>query len=462
VKLFALVSLCAVQAEPVAAQDVRGTEANGPWTGGALGESLASIPDLNGDGVAEFLAGAPFACPDGTFYTGQVLVLSGKDGAVLRSINGKAAQEYLGTAVSSCPDLNGDSMPDILASAESAKVGAWEKAGEVRAYSGKDASLLLTIQGAATREHLGRTVIGIPDVDGDGRGDIVVGVPFANFMPSPGMHAPQVAPGGHDHLGGELRVYSGKDGKPLYVVRPESPRDWTGIALAAVGDCNADGTPDFAFGARYVPEVRICSGKDGRTLRTLPIGTTKLFFGESLSGAPDVNGDGVQEVLVGASRSMRRVVTGGARVVLFSGKDCSTLLEIPEPEPENDHGDEFGCAVAVVGDIDKDGTVDFLVGASCASTKETMLFGQAHVFSGRNSKRLLTVSGEEFDRLGQTVAAAGDLNSDGCPDFVVGSPWAISGAARSAGTVKAFSGKDGSVLWCVSGKKWPDPRPTGK
>jgi hypothetical protein len=366
-------------------------------------------------------------------------------------MNGRSVNEGFGTAVSSCPDLNGDSVPDILAAADSAKVGDWDRAGEVRAFSGKDASLLLTIQGTATREYFGRTVIGIPDVNGDGRGDIVVGVPFANFSTSPGMHAPQVVPGGHQHLGGELRAYSGKDGKPLYVVQPESPRDWTSITLAGVGDCNGDGIPDFAFGAQWVSEVGLCSGKDGKTLRSLPVGSTKLFFGDSLSGGPDMNGDGVPELLVGASRAFRqKTMTDVARVVLYSGKDSSILLEVQEPASSGEDGDEFGSAVAVAGDIDKDGIVDILVGASCASTKETKLFGQAYVFSGKNGKRLLTVSGGEYDQFGQTVAAAGDLNVDGVPDFVVGAPW----AASAAGQVKAFSGKDGAMLWCVSGKKW--------
>ncbi|MDQ3981008.1 MAG: integrin alpha [Actinomycetota bacterium] len=164
-----------------------------------------------------------------------------------------------------------------------------------------------------------------------------------------------------------------------------------------------------------------------------------LNFGASVAGLGDVNGDGAGEVVVGAP--------GSDHAYVVSPATGTVLHEIAGPSQE---ALNFGFAVAAVGDVDGDAVVDLGVGAPSGVPTAG---GQAFLFSaatGAVLRGLTPASGGAHAGFGQSVAASGDLSGDGVPDVVVAS----SASEHHAGSVFAFSGRDGAQLWSRS-----DPTP---
>jgi FG-GAP repeat len=154
-------------------------------------------------------------------------------------------------------------------------------------------------------------------------------------------------------------------------------------------------------------------------------------FGWSVAGAGDVNKDGYADVVVGARFDDNKGKNSGSARV-FSGKDGKVLYTF-----DGDRAyDQFGAAVAGAGDVDRDGYADLLIGMPYAS------YGGARVLSGKTGAVLQTFRGDgALDYFGWSVAAVGDVNKDGRVDFVVGAPYddnngGASGSARVLSSVK--------------------------
>ena len=151
-------------------------------------------------------------------------------------------------------------------------------------------------------------------------------------------------------------------------------------------------------------------------------------FGWVGANLQDLDGDLVQEILIPAIGSHGNL----GRVTLFSGALGGVLSEVV-----SSNGPRFGYSVAPAGDVNADGTGDYIVGG-----------GQVLVFSGRNHEVLLDVT--PITGFGSSVSEAGDINGDGYGDIAVGNQL-NSTATTSAGRVFALSGKDGSILWTRDG-----------
>jgi hypothetical protein len=140
-----------------------------------LGTSVSGAGDLNGDGHADLLAGAPNFSAAGLGSVGLVRAYSGADGTQLFEWQGAGATESFGSAVAGGRDLTGDGVPDIV-------IGCSRHAsfnGRVEVYSGSDASLLYRIDGTFTGGELGARVALLGDLDGDGRSEFAAGAPNA-------------------------------------------------------------------------------------------------------------------------------------------------------------------------------------------------------------------------------------------------------------------------------------------
>ncbi len=195
----------------------------------------------------------------------------------------------------------------------------------------------------------------------------------------------------------------------------------------------------------------------------LPISTPTSVagarFGESVAGLGDVNGDGVGDLIVGAP--------GADRVFMLSGATLAVLRTIVDPNG-TDH--LFGRTVANAGDVNGDGVDDIAVGAPgpvpgplplpCAlppCPPPDPALGRAFIFSGSNGALIHTlIPSDEFAGFGVSVASLGDVNGDGVPDVAVG--MVPTGSPSSIGRVYAFSGSNGAVLWQVDepgGKQFP-------
>ena len=302
----------------------------------SLGSSVSG-GDVNGDGFSDIIVGGPNASSGGVL--GTVRVLSGFDGTVLHDFVGDSASDQFGSSVSSLGDVNGDGFGDLIVGAAFANNNG-RRSGSARVFSGADGSVLYNFDGDSASDLLGSTLSGLGDVNGDGFSDFIVGVLNDDEN-------------GEDS--GSVRVYSGSDGSVLYTFLGDSAGDRLGSSVGGAGDVNGDGVVDLiAGGSNSSGSARVFSGSDGSVLYDLDNG-----FGGSVRGAGDVNGDGFADLIVGVpGDGDAGACSGSARV--FSGVDGSLLYNFRG----DCAGDNFGRSVSGVGDVNGDGFDDFVVGAT--------------------------------------------------------------------------------------------------
>ena len=139
-------------------------------------------------------------------------------------------------------------------------------------------------------------------------------------------------------------------------------------------------------------------------------------FGQTVSSGFDVDGDGIDDVLVGVPNESGAGGTQEGVVRLYSGATHALLREI-WGAPLGSYS-SFGYAVALVGDVDGDGTCDLVVGAPAYLSYQ----GYVAAFSGANGNLLWNIVGGTGEQLGTSVAAAGDVDHDGHMDVIAGAP----------------------------------------
>lgn len=232
-----------------------------------------------------------------------------------------------------------------------------------------------------------------------------------------------------------------------------SPDDEHGHSVAGCGDLDGDGVPDFAvdapnadLGAEDAGYARLYSGRTGEVLHTLSGEGPGWFHGHSVDCIGDVDGDDVDDVVVGLiGDGHAGGPGGGARV--FSGRTGRLRFAVAG-EREEDH---FGARVARAGDVDADGVPDFVVGAPGLYTGN--IAGYARVHSGRDGALLhrLVGRGVRGDRFGYAVRGLGDLDGDGHADVGVAA-LRDDDAGPHTGAVYVFSGKTGAALARFAGE----------
>lgn len=405
---------------------------NGVQQNGRLGFDLDGATDINGDGFDDLIIGARLARPNDRRKEGEVYVVFGSEAQDSSldlnrldmhggfTLNGTGQGSKYGKAVSGLGDINGDGVADFAAGAFLADNQGDKNAGKTFIlFGGQDfegSGKLRDFEGFVFRggtegDGSGRSVDGIGDINGDGITDMVIGAPNAD------------GEGGRNS--GEAYIIFGSekfsktlepqllDGSNGLRVSGEGVDDRFGYHVAGVGDVNNDGVEDFAIGARQADPLGrqdagityiVYGGQPfdaGRELNDLD--GFRVFgasagdqSGFSLSSAGDFNGDGIDDLLIGARfADVEGLVDAGEAYVIFGGEDLPEVIDLA-----------FDARFVSQGEI-------------------TFIHFQGYL------------SGQQ---VGASVSSAGDHNNDGFDDIIFGGPEA------EAGSIYIMYGNDGFLF----------------
>jgi hypothetical protein len=402
---------------------------SGEAEGDLAGWSVADAGDVDQDGCADVIIGAPFNAENGD-QAGKVYVLSARTGELLFDAVGPPGSR-LGWSVAGIGDVNLDGHADVIAGAPRHDA----KRGRVYVYSGLDGSELYAEDGAGAGDRLGYAVSGGVDVNDDGHDDFLVSAPWNDEA---AVNA------------GRVTIYSGSDRSVIGTVAGERVGDRFGISVAALGMVDDDTFGDFAVGApknddigKNAGKVYVYSGQDLSLLYARTAQAAKDRFGWAVAAAGRVDADEYDDFVVGSPFFDAPGADNAGRIDVFSGRLGDPLWAAEGEAAE----DRLGLAVAGAGDVDGDGHDDIVAGAYLHDTAAADA-GRAYVRSGLDGSLLDAFDGQTADDwLGQAVAGIDDVDDDGLDDVLIAAPWSDY-RYPDAGRVYLFLSPDGpGMAW---------------
>ena len=425
------------------------SQANAPpvleGKGSQLGFSIASVPDTNGDGWEEILAGAPFFKAE---QPGYVALYSGQDGALIHTFAGRSAGDAFGISVGCAGDTNGDGAVDYVMGAFS-----WQKAvqsfknpaednGYVQVFSGLDYSLLLTIESPIIPVQFGWKVGTIGDVNADGKSDLFVAAPETDLR--------------YDHTRGHVFIYSGLDGALLRDIEGKGYDDGFGYSLSALCDMDGDGVKDAIIGAPLgarnpdgtrIAYVGVYSTQTGECLTSIDGPRQANGFGRELIGIADQDGDRKCDIVVGADCQLISH-SNCLWLIKSSTWQASPVGSIQAHIARKQHGI---CAVV---DQDGDGVEDLLTalrpdGSSLVARIQSL----SRSWAAANSIEIQAYSLPPFDFVSVAIVHQ-SANPTHASAIAVGLPGALTGGesnAQANGLVLVGRMDTGAILWTQLG-----------
>lgn len=441
----------------------------GSEAGDRFGSSVAAAGDVNGDGIGDFVVGAPGASRGSgaafvwlgdashSYASTRALGVGGTRGFV---VPGVESGDHVGASVAAAGDVNGDGLDDWIVGAPGVRVEGLPAVGAAYVVFGRVDSAPISlvevargrggfaIFGSTVGQRLGHSVAGAGDVDGDGFDDVSVG--------APGSHT--------DSLSAAFLVFGARDPESVFTgtlqagaargfsLFEASSRGRRDGAVAGVGDADGDGLDDVALtlsgmpsAAVSTPVAHLFSRTDGALLpselnESMGLRGALLAAsgssGVAVAGAGDVNGNGLDDVVICSSRA-------GMGHVTVCRERAWALSDAMPSSRERDAGaprkgsaalafESADCSVAAGGDVDGDGRGDWVAGGGDVETEGGKAAGRVWVVPGALPGSVSVSGGQAGDRLGHSVALLGDVDADGLDDLLFGAP------GRNGATGAAF------------------------
>ena len=481
---------------------------NGIAVGDISGYSVSNAGDVNGDGIDDLIIGANgvdlngvssgqsyvvFGSSDGFTASLDLATLNGTNGF---SISGFAAGDQLGYSVSGAGDVNGDGIADVIVGANRVDLYGRD-VGQSYVVFGSDSGFAndinvstlngsngFRINGIAPGDRTGTSVSRAGDVNGDGIDDIIIGARGADPSGDAAGEA-YIVFGDDDGFDSDFDLTS-LNGTNGFILTGGAEGDNAGVSVSQAGDVNGDGIDDLLVGAfiadpngnENAGETYVVFGTDtGFTVRLNLLNLNGLNgfkingiddndrSGYSVSAAGDINGDGIDDIIIGAYAAAPDGIFGAGEsyVVFGNSNGFEANLDLAALNGDNGFkisgfalGGGSGVAVSSAGDVNGDGIDDVLIGAPYASPNGTKS-GQSYVVFGNSDGfnanfDLATLDGtngfaingiEEFDISGVAVSTAGDVNGDGIDDLIIGAAYGAPNGNFKAGESYVVFGEVG-------------------
>ena len=478
-----------------------------------LSGRVSNVGDVNGDGYSDFIIGASGGDPNGKNASGESYLIFGKaagwktdidltalDGTNGFVINGIDVADNSGDITGGGGDINGDGYDDILIGAFRGDPNGEADAGEGYVIFGKlngwtpvlnlstlDGTNGFVINGIDAGDRAGYAVSNAGDVNGDGFDDIIMGAYLADT---------NGADSGEAYL-----VFGKASGWPAAVelstleatvgilYNGVAAGDYAGNSVAGVGDVNADGYADFMIGALRADlngktnsgAGYLIFGKANGWVSPVELADLTLENGivthgadageqsnESLAPAGDVNNDGYDDILIGASQGRPNGIFGAGKAYIVFGKATNDWVSPTELSALNGITgtmfagisplDYTAKKISGVGDVNADGFDDIIIGAHGAENGSLSDVGKSYIVFGKAggwgaSSNLADLDGTDgfslngiagADQSGSYLSSAGDVNNDGFDDFLIGAAQSDAGGVNSGQTYLIFGNPDWS------------------